>query len=74
MHTVALRLHSMHTLCVGILGLRPASVAVNNSMSWYLLMGHPRSSKSTGTCSAIGVESFRVLIHIGVAYTTRMNS
>ena len=50
-------------------GLRPASVAVISSISWCLLMGQPRSSKSTGTCSAIGVESFSVLMYFGVAYT-----
>ena len=37
-------------------------------------MGQPRSSKSTGTCSAIGVESLSVLMNCGVAYTTRINS
>jgi hypothetical protein len=67
MHTFALRLQSMHTLYVGIFGLRPASVAVMNSIKWYLLIGQPRNSKSTGTCSAIGVESFSVLMNWGVA-------
>src|SRR5579883_740777 len=37
-------------------------------------MGQPRSSKSTGTCSATGVDIFRVLMKSGLAYTRRTNS
>jgi hypothetical protein len=57
----------MQTLYVGMLGLRPARVALISSINWCLLMGHPRSSKSTGTCSAIGVDDFKVLMYCGVA-------
>ena len=37
-------------------GLRPARYAVSTSRSWRLSIGQPRSSKSTGTCAAIGVD------------------
>ena len=37
------------------------------SSSWYLLIGQPRSSKSTGTWAAIGVEVARVLMYSGRA-------
>src|SRR5208337_1145178 len=67
MQTLPLRLHSMQTLYAGTFGLRPASVAVISSINWCLLMGQPRSSKSTGTCSAMGVEKFSVLMNFGVA-------
>ncbi len=61
------RLHSMQRLQVGMFGLRPASVAAISSSSWYLLIGQPRSSKSTGTCSATGVEVFSVEMKSGLA-------
>src|ERR1022692_1614525 len=59
--TLARRLHSRQTLYVGMLGLRPANMAPINSINWCLLMGQPRSSKSTGTCSATGVDIFSAL-------------
>ena len=55
-HVLPRRLHSSHTLCPGICGFRPTSSAVSSSRSWPLSMGQPRSSKSTGTWLAMGVE------------------
>ena len=55
-HTVPRRLHSTHTLCARTRGRRPARCAAITSSSWLLLIGHPLSSKSTGTCALIGVE------------------
>ena len=55
-HTVPRRLHSMHTLCARTRGRRRFRWALITSSSWRLLIGHPWSSKSTGTWALIGVE------------------
>ena len=55
-------------------GLRPASSAEISSTSWRLSIGQPRSSKSTSTWSATGVEVARVWMNSGLAYTAAVNS
>ena len=68
------RLHSSHTLCPGIRGCLPASNADSSSSSWPLSIGQPRSSKSTRTWLAIGVEVASVAMYSGRAYTAARNS
>ena len=62
------RLHSTQTLWVGDAraGGRAGSALITSS-SWCLLIGQPRSSKSTGTWSAIGVEVASVEMYSGAA-------
>ena len=55
-HTLPRSLHSTHTLCVGVFGLRWCKKALMTSSSCCLLIGQPRNSKSTKTWAAIGVE------------------
>ena len=70
-HTVPRRLHSMQTLCARIArACGRSGSAVITSSSWCLLIGQPRSSKSTGTWSLIGVEVASVEMYSGEAYTT----
>src|SRR5512143_2464097 len=57
-----------------MLGRRPRRKAPSTSTSCPLLMGQPRSSKSTRTCWEMGVEASRVLMYSGVAYTAEVNS
>ena len=68
------RLHSEQTLVSGISGLRPTRNADITSSSWCLSIGQPRSSKSTGTCAAIGVDVASVSMYCGLAYTAARNS
>ena len=65
--TVPASLHSTHTLCPGTRGLRPSTSAVIRSMSCPRSIGQPRSSKSTGTWSAIEVLVASVSMKAGVA-------
>ena len=67
-------LHSTQTLWAGMLGLRPWRQAFSSSSNWPLSIGQPRNSKSTATWSAMGVDSSRVLMYSGWAYTTEVNS
>ena len=60
--TVPLDLHSTHTLQEGTCGFRPSRKAVSSSTSCPVSIGQPRSSKSTGTWSAMGVLVASVLI------------
>ncbi len=60
--TLPRSLHSMQTLCPGVAGRRPCSNALTVSINWCFEIGQPRSSKSTGTWSAIGVEVASVSI------------
>ena len=46
-------------------GLRPCRKALITSSSWCLLIGQPRSSKSTGTWSAMGVDLSQRLMYCG---------
>ena len=57
----------MQTLYRGTLGRTPWSSATRRSTSWCLLIGQPRSSKSTSTWSEIGVLVASVLMYSGVA-------
>ena len=66
-HTLPRRLHSMHTLCDEIAGLRSLRKALITSSSCRLLMGQPCSSKSTCTWSEIGVEVASVDTYSGDA-------
>ena len=66
-HTRSRSLHSSHTAWVGRTGFRPASVALTTSMSWSVSTGQPRSSRSTDTWSAIGVDVASVSIQSGRA-------
>src|SRR6516225_2625796 len=63
--TVPRNLHSWQTLCREIAGLRPMRKALMTSSSWPLSIGHPRNSKSTGTCALIGVEVASVFTYSG---------
>ena len=65
--TTPRRLHSVHTLVAGMPGRRPWRNAVTTSSSWRLSIGQPRSSKSTGTCAAIGVDVASVEMYSGEA-------
>jgi hypothetical protein len=49
----------MQTLSFGTFGARPPRYAEMVSSSWVFEIGQPRSSKSTATWSAIGVEVAR---------------
>jgi hypothetical protein len=60
-------LHSTQTEWVAMLGRRRCSIAETSSSSWRLLIGQPRSSKSTSTWSAIGVEVASVEMYSGLA-------
>ena len=65
--TLPRSLHSTQTLWAATLGLRPFRKALTTSSSWRLLGGQPRSSKSTGTWSAMAVEVASVSMYSGVA-------
>ena len=66
-HTTPSALHSAQTLVDGTRGFRPTIRAVRISTSWPVSIGQPRSSKSTGTCSAIAVLVASVLMKAGEA-------
>jgi len=57
----------MQTLSFGRFGARPCRNAPTASRSWNLLIGQPRSSKSTLMWSAIAVEVASVSIYSGRA-------
>ena len=57
----------MHTLVEGSRGRRALSSALTVSTSCALEIGHPRSSRSTGTWSAIGVDVSSVEMNSGEA-------
>ncbi|GIU90303.1 MAG: hypothetical protein KatS3mg010_1402 [Acidimicrobiia bacterium] len=65
-HTFPRSLHSTHTLWAGTSGARPLRNALITSSSCRPSIGQPRSSKSTGTCAAIGVEVSSVSMYDGV--------
>ena len=65
--TLPRRLHSTQTLYAGIRGVRPCRNAASTSSSWRWSIGQPRSSKSTATWAAIGVEVASVSMYSGWA-------
>ena len=67
MQAVPRFLHSMQTLFGDTFGLRSFKNALMTSRSWCLLIGQPRSSKSTITCAAMGVDVSSVLMYSGLA-------
>ena len=64
-HTAPRRLHSTHTLYVGMRGWRPCTNAPTTSSNCPRSIGQPRSWKSTVTWAAIGVERSSVLMYPG---------
>ena len=65
--TVPRRLHSTQTLSSAIAGGGRAGTRVDHLEQLVLVIGQPRSSKSTGTWSAIGVEVASVQMYSGRA-------
>ena len=56
----------MHSAADGNCGRRPISSADITSRKCVFCTGQPRSSKSTGTCSATGVDVFKVEMKSGL--------